>query len=187
MFTPTLKFGAKTIGSDLAVVSMNFRCAAECPVVPITRGVLFRRHASQTSLVVSTELKSTTTSPAAIAPASESPRSHLPAIVRSGSPLATAQIAFPIRPSAPINEIRNAFIQWNRQRCSSGLPWQQEYQPVRSNAAIAWRKRFSFASLISQRGKRHSPDISPRQESAVFAGTGFGSMNNALKTGNNLR
>ena len=36
-------------------------------------------------------------------------------------------------------------------------------------------------------GSRHSADITPRQESAVFTGTGFGSMNRSLKTGNIFR
>ena len=45
----------------------------------------------------------------------------------------------------------------------------------------------SLVAVISQSGNRTSFDIIPRQASAVFAGTGFGSMKISLKSGNNLR
>ena len=38
VFTPALKFDAKTTGTDLAARSIAASCSAECPVVPITRG-----------------------------------------------------------------------------------------------------------------------------------------------------
>src|SRR6266576_4628105 len=56
-----------------------------------------------------------------------------------------------------------------------------------SNSSTVLRKRAWFASLISHKGNRHSPDIAPRQLRAVFTGTGFGSMNKSLKSGNSLR
>src|SRR5438477_1209987 len=56
-----------------------------------------------------------------------------------------------------------------------------------SNASSVLRRRAWFASLISQSGNRTSKEMAPRQESAVFAGTGFGSMNRSLKSGNILR
>src|SRR5690349_11280777 len=49
-----------------------------------------------------------------------------------------------------------------------------------SNASSVFRNRVWFASLISQSGKRTSPDIAPRQPSAVLTGTGFGSINKSL-------
>src|SRR5205807_9378445 len=58
---------------------------------------------------------------------------------------------------------------------------------VRSNASIVFRKRVRFASLISHNGRRTSLEIAPRQPSAVFTGTGLGSMNRSLKSGNNRR
>ena len=56
-----------------------------------------------------------------------------------------------------------------------------------SNSSRVLRKRAWFASLISHNGKRTSPEIVPRQPSAVFTGTGFGSMNKSLNNGNNFR
>src|ERR1700736_135108 len=56
-----------------------------------------------------------------------------------------------------------------------------------SNASSVLRRRAWFASVISQSGRRTSADIAPRQASAVFAGTGFGSTNKSLNRGNNLR
>src|SRR5437867_1286450 len=56
-----------------------------------------------------------------------------------------------------------------------------------SNCSKVLRKRAWFTSIISHNGKRTSPDITPRQPSAVFTGTGFGSMNKSLNSGNNLR
>src|SRR6202011_3170190 len=56
-----------------------------------------------------------------------------------------------------------------------------------SNASSVLRRRAWFASDISQSGRRTSADIAPRQPSAVFAGTGFGSMNKSLNRGNSLR
>src|SRR5215831_11211898 len=49
-----------------------------------------------------------------------------------------------------------------------------------SNASSVLRNRAWFVSVISQSGKRTSNSIAPRQASAVFAGTGFGSMNKSL-------
>src|SRR4029453_18850624 len=49
-----------------------------------------------------------------------------------------------------------------------------------SNASSVLRKRAWFASVISQSGNRTSNAIAPRHASAVFAGTGFGSMNKSL-------
>src|ERR1700674_3928231 len=60
------------------------------------------------------------------------------------------------------------------------------FQPTASKASSVVRRRTAFASVISQSGSRHSADIAPRQESAVFTGTGFGSMNRSLKIGNIL-
>src|SRR5581483_4196975 len=57
----------------------------------------------------------------------------------------------------------------------------------RSKASRVLRSRAWFASLISHRGKRTSFDIWPRQASAVLTGTGLGSMNRSLKSGNILR
>src|SRR5205085_4081685 len=59
-------------------------------------------------------------------------------------------------------------------------------QPTVSKASSVVRKRAAFTSVISHRGNRHSADIAPRQESAVFTGTGFGSMKRSLKIGNIL-
>src|SRR5438876_2438559 len=56
-----------------------------------------------------------------------------------------------------------------------------------SNASSVLRNRAWFASLISQRGRRTSPDIAPRHPSAVFIGTGLGSINKSLNSGSNLR
>src|SRR5437764_11217273 len=56
-----------------------------------------------------------------------------------------------------------------------------------SKASSVLRRRVWFASVISQSGKRTSKDIAPRHASAVFTGTGFGSMNKSLSTGNILR
>src|ERR1051326_3967741 len=52
-----------------------------------------------------------------------------------------------------------------------------------ANASSVLRKRAWLAALISHSGSRHSADIAPRHESAVFTGTGFGSMNRSLKIG----
>src|ERR1051326_1476643 len=52
-----------------------------------------------------------------------------------------------------------------------------------ANASSVLRKRAWFAALISHNGKRHSASIAPRHESAVFTGTGLGSMNRSLKIG----
>src|SRR5205814_9947274 len=41
--------------------------------------------------------------------------------------------------------------------------------------------------VISHNGKRTSGDINPCQASAVFTGTGFGSMNKSLKSQYSLR
>src|SRR5882762_2479675 len=56
-----------------------------------------------------------------------------------------------------------------------------------SNSSTVLRKRVWFASDISHNGKRTSADSAPRQASAVFAGTGFGSINKSLNSGNSLR
>src|SRR6266480_3580193 len=56
-----------------------------------------------------------------------------------------------------------------------------------SNSSSVLSKRSWFASLISHNGKRTSPDIEPRQPSAVFTGTGLGSMNKSLNNGSNFR
>src|SRR5207247_9119981 len=40
---------------------------------------------------------------------------------------------------------------------------------------------------ISHNGKRTSPDIAPCHPSALFTGTGFGSMKKSLNNGNNFR
>src|SRR5438132_8535633 len=56
-----------------------------------------------------------------------------------------------------------------------------------SKASRVLRRRAWFASVISQSGKRTSLDIAPRQPRAVFTGTGFGSINKSLKSGNILR
>src|SRR6202011_3836038 len=58
---------------------------------------------------------------------------------------------------------------------------------VFSNALTVFRRRAWFASVISQSGRRTSADIAPRQPSAVFTGTGFGSMNKSLNNGDRLR
>src|SRR4029078_3981144 len=52
-----------------------------------------------------------------------------------------------------------------------------------SNSSSVLRRRAWFASLISHNGKRTSDDIVPRQASAVFTGTGLGSINKSLNTG----
>src|SRR5882762_2754900 len=52
-----------------------------------------------------------------------------------------------------------------------------------SNASSVLRRRVWFASVISQSGNRTSNAIAPRQASAVFTGTGFGSMNKSLNSG----
>src|SRR6266516_7156310 len=57
----------------------------------------------------------------------------------------------------------------------------------RSNSSIVLRRCAWLTAVISHNGNRHSLDMSPRQPSAVFIGTGFGSMNKSLKSGNNLR
>src|SRR5439155_25221453 len=56
-----------------------------------------------------------------------------------------------------------------------------------SNSSSVLRRRAWFASLISHKGKRISPDNRPRQPSAVFTGTGLGSMNKSLNNGSNFR
>src|SRR5205823_8656417 len=55
---------------------------------------------------------------------------------------------------------------------------------VPAKASSVLRRRAWFAAVISHNGSLHSADITPRQESAVFTGTGFGSMNRSLKIGN---
>src|SRR6266487_5350824 len=60
------------------------------------------------------------------------------------------------------------------------------HSPLSKSSSVL-RKRAWFASFISHKGRRTSPDIAPRQPSAVFTGTGFGSMNRSLKSGNILR
>src|SRR5436309_11341330 len=60
------------------------------------------------------------------------------------------------------------------------------HSPLSKSSSVL-RKRARFASLISHNGKRTSPDIAPRQPSAFFTGTGFGSMNKSLNKGNNFR
>ena len=59
-------------------------------------------------------------------------------------------------------------------------------QALPSKASRVVRKRAAFASVISHSGNRHSADILPRQASAVFVGTGFGSINKSLKCDKNL-
>src|SRR4051812_16850507 len=44
-----------------------------------------------------------------------------------------------------------------------------------ANASSVFRSRAWLAAVISHNGNRHSADIAPRHESAVFTGTGFGS------------
>src|SRR5262249_42429277 len=56
-----------------------------------------------------------------------------------------------------------------------------------SNSSSVLRSRTWFASVIPHNGKRTSPDIAPRQPSAAFTGTGFGSINKSLKSGKSLR
>src|SRR2546423_7356284 len=63
----------------------------------------------------------------------------------------------------------------------------RRFHATSANASSVLRKRAWFAALISHSGSRHSADIAPRQESAVFTGTGFGSMNRSLKIGNIFR
>src|SRR5205823_9095270 len=58
---------------------------------------------------------------------------------------------------------------------------------VPAKASSVLRRRAWFAAVISHKGSRHSADITPRQESAVFTGTGFGSMKRSLKIGNIFR
>src|SRR6266853_5597826 len=79
----------------------------------------------------------------------------------------------------------------NRFSHSAGCTYQEHTQRrfhhARSKVPSVLRRRAWLASVISHNGNRHSPDIAPRQPSAVFTGTGFGSINRALKSGNNLR
>src|SRR5262245_7757973 len=56
-----------------------------------------------------------------------------------------------------------------------------------SKSSSVLRRRAWFVSLISHNGKRTSPDIAPRQPSAVFTGTGLGSMNKSLNNGSNCQ
>src|SRR5213075_902815 len=55
-----------------------------------------------------------------------------------------------------------------------------------SKSSRVLRSRAVLASLISHSGKRTSGDIAPRQPSAVFTGTGFGSMNKSLNSGSSV-
>src|ERR1051325_11946292 len=75
-----------------------------------------------------------------------------------------------MRPFAPIKATRTVFI-----------------QEVASKASNVVRKRAMFASVIEQRGSRHSAEMAPRQASAVFTGTGLDSMNKSLNNGSNFR
>src|SRR6476469_2729495 len=59
----------------------------------------------------------------------------------------------------------------------------RRFHATSANASIVLRKRAWFTALISHNGSRHSADIAPRHDSAVFTGTGFGSMNRSLKIG----
>src|SRR5438034_10332441 len=68
--------------------------------------------------------------------------------------------------------------QEHSQRCLHRAP---------SKVSSVLRRRAWLAAVISHNGNRHSPVIAPRQPSAVFTGTGFGSMNKSLKSGNNFR
>src|SRR6266705_1377242 len=64
---------------------------------------------------------------------------------------------------------------------------QRCFHRARSKVSSVLRRRAWLAAVISHNGNLHSPDIAPRQPSAVFTGTGFGSMNRSLKSGNILR
>src|SRR6266699_935022 len=64
---------------------------------------------------------------------------------------------------------------------------QRCFHRARSKVSSVLRRRAWLAAVISHNGNLHSPDIAPRQPSAVFTGTGFGSMNKSLKSGNNFR
>src|SRR4051812_45268498 len=69
-----------------------------------------------------------------------------------------------------------------------GAEQQDAHRGLHATSAYAssvLRKRVWFAALISHNGNRQSADIAPRHESAVFTGTGFGSMKRSLKIGNN--
>src|SRR5258708_33756852 len=55
-----------------------------------------------------------------------------------------------------------------------------------SKSSSVLRRRAWFASLISHNGKRTSDDIAPRQPSAVFTGTGLGSINKSLNSGSSF-
>src|SRR6266540_6082532 len=55
-----------------------------------------------------------------------------------------------------------------------------------SKSSSVLRRRAWFASVISHNGKRTSDDIALRQPSAVFTGTGLGSINKSLNNGNNF-
>src|SRR6476646_6799800 len=63
----------------------------------------------------------------------------------------------------------------------------RRFHATSATASSVLRKRAWFAAVISHNGNRHSADIAPRQESAVFTGTGFGSMKRSLKIGNIFR
>src|SRR5947199_10402455 len=71
-------------------------------------------------------------------------------------------------------------------RADKQHPYRRHHSPLSKSSSIL-RKRAWFASLISHNGKRTSGDIAPRQPSAVFTGTGLGSMNKSLNNGSNFR
>jgi hypothetical protein len=73
VFTPTLKFGAKTIGKDFAASPSKARSSFEWPVVPLTNGLPAPTQAWQITGVALAWLKSTTTSHPAISLATSSP------------------------------------------------------------------------------------------------------------------
>src|SRR5947209_373727 len=115
-FTPTLKFDAKTTGTDPAVCSINWRCSVEWPVVPMTRALPCFTAAEQTSSVAPGWLKSIATSQLLIVDPIASPKSHCPLISIFGSSLARARIVWPILPLAPIKQTRTFFTG----KCQSG-------------------------------------------------------------------
>src|SRR5581483_2419721 len=58
---------------------------------------------------------------------------------------------------------------------------------LRSNSSRVLRNFAWFASVISHKGNRTSPDMTPRHARTVFTGTGFGSINKSLNRRNILR
>ena len=84
------------------------------------------------------------------------------------------------------------FVRLSPQRGEDCLPRRaQRSAQGNSFVSLEFLERFAQSRLVrfahlAQR-QRTSPDIAPRQPSAVFTGTGFGSMNKSLNNGNNFR